>query len=329
MRRRPSAVRSLAAVALCLGVAAGPVACAPFARDPSPRYRAAVRPALVRVVTEEAVVAHGHVEEVVRLTDAAGLETTLLVKRPSPSSGGAPGRAPLVLLLGGHHAGREAGRVIPDTRRMVVAALSYPYRGTHRPRGVGDVLRIAPAVRRASLETPLAIRLALDWLLAQPWVDPTRVEGIGASLGTPYMTVAAATDPRIGRLWAVHGAGRPRALLAHNARPFVPTRPLRALAAAAADALVAGPRLAPERWIGAVAPREVVLLNATDDERLPRPAIEALHDAARAPKSVIWLPGPHVQRNRPEVVRALLDTVLARMQTPPRRAATAAGGQAP
>jgi dienelactone hydrolase len=180
-----------------------------------------------------------------------------------------------VLILGGHHAGRDAARVIPDTRGHVVAALAYPYRGTHKPRGTLEVLRIAPAVRRASVETPLAVRLALDWLLAQPWVDTTRVEAVGASLGVPFMSVAAATDLRITRLWAVHGAGRSRDLLAHNARPFVPTRPLRALAARAADALVAGERLTAERWIGRVAPRPVVLINAEEDERLPRPAILA------------------------------------------------------
>ncbi len=310
---RPRAAHLVPLVAL---LAAG---CA--LRDPTPRYLAPARPPLVRVVTEEAVLAAGHVEEVVRLRDSAGLEVSLLVKRPAPVAGQAPPRGGLVLLLGGHHAGREAGRVIPDTRGYVVAALAYPYRGTHRPAGLLDVVRIAPAVRRASLDTPLAVRLALDWLLAQPWVDPTRVEAVGASLGVPYMTVAAATDARITRLWAVHGAGRSRLLIDHNARPYVPTAPLRRLAAAAADALVAGPRLTPERWVGRVAPRPFVMLNATDDERLPRPAILALWEAAREPRELVWMPGPHVQRNRPEVVKALLDAVLVRMERPTAGAA--------
>ena len=302
-----------------LPLAAVPVlaaACAPFARDPTPRYLGPTRAPLARVITEEAVVVDGHVEEVVRLVDAAGLETTLLVKRPAPTAARPHPRGPLVLILGGHHAGRDAARIIPDTRGRVVAALAYPYRGTHRPAGIGEVLAVAPAVRRAAIATPLAVRLALDWLLVQPWVDPRQVEGVGASLGVPFMTVAAATDARITRLWAVHGAGRSRMLLAHNARPYVRTRPLRELVAHAADALVAGPRLTAERWIGAVAPRPVVLVNAASDERLPRPAIRALWEAAREPKAMVWMPGPHVQRNRPAVVRALLDTVLARMETP-------------
>ncbi|MCU0625979.1 MAG: hypothetical protein MUF21_05760, partial [Gemmatimonadaceae bacterium] len=54
-------------------------------------------------------------------------------------------------------------------------------------------------------------------------------EGVGASLGTPFMTVAAALDPRITRLWSVHGAGDTRALLEHNSRKAVP-EPLRPLA---------------------------------------------------------------------------------------------------
>jgi len=325
LRTARGALAALAAPLLAPLLAA---ACAPLARDPTPRYLAPVRPPLVRVVTEEAVVVGGHVEEVVRLRDAAGLETTLLVKRPAPTAAVPQPRGPLVLLLGGHHAGRDAARIIPDTHGHVVAALSYPYRGTHRPQGASGVLRIAPAVRRASIETPLAVRLAIDWLVVQPWVDAAQVEAVGASLGVPFMSVAAATDHRITRLWAVHGAGRSRDLLAHNARPFVPSRPLQALAARAADALVAGPRLTAERWIGQVAPRPVVMINAEEDERLPRDAVLALWDAAHEPRTLVWMPGPHVQRNRPEVVQALLATVLERMAAPPVPRATPAAERA-
>jgi dienelactone hydrolase len=322
---RVAAAALRAARVLALPVVSALGACAPLARDPTPRYLAPARPPLARVITEEATVVDGHVEEVVRLRDAAGLEATLLVKRPAPTTAVPRPRGPLVLILGGHHAGRDAARVIPDTRGHVVAALSYPYRGTHRPRGAGGMLRVAPAVRRAAIETPLAVRLALDWLVVQPWVDAAQVEAVGASLGVPFMSVAAATDRRITRLWAVHGAGRSRALLAHNARPFVAAPPLRGLAARAADALVAGPRLTAERWIGQVAPRPVVLINAEEDERLPRDAVLALWDAAREPRTLVWMPGPHVQRNRPEVIQALLAEVLQRMAAPPvPRAAPAA-----
>lgn len=300
-----------------LGAALGALAllagCRPLARDPSPRYLRPA-PAVRAVAADSATREGGALVQAVRLTAADGLAVELLVKRPAPPPG-APdtARAPLVLILGGRDTGRRAARLVPDTRGYVVAALGYPYDGPPRPRGVWGALRAAPAVRRASVRTPTAVHVALDWLLAQPYVDPRRVEAVGASLGVPYMTVAAATDPRVTRLWAVHGGGRSRELLTRNAAGAVPTRPLRWLAGHAADALVAGPRLAPERWVARVSPRPFVMINAEADERIPRRAVLALYDAARGPKTLVWMPGGHVQPTRPAVVRALLDTVFARL----------------
>jgi fermentation-respiration switch protein FrsA (DUF1100 family) len=127
------------------------------------------------------------------------------------------------------------------------------------------------------------------------------------------MTVAAATDPRITRLWSVHGSGDLHRLLAHNMRPLVRFRPARALAVEAAYLIGAGRWLTPERWIARVSPRPFVMINATEDERVPREAVMALYEAAREPKTLVWMPGKHVQRSRPEVTRALVDAVLARM----------------
>jgi hypothetical protein len=298
-------MRPFAALAL-IPLATG---CAPaLLRDPTTPYAAPGAP-IASVVIGRADTVAGHLVEPVTVRATNGLTVEMLVKRPIA----APGvRAPLVLLLGGHHAGRSAAQYIPDTRGRAVAALSYPYAGPMKLSPLG-ALRAAPAIRRALLDTPQAIRLALDWLITEPWVDTTRVEGVGASLGVPFMTVAAATDRRITRLWAVHGAGDTHALLAHNMRPLVPFAPARKLAVEAAHAIGAGRWLTPERWVARVSPRPFVMINATDDERIPRGAVMALYDAAREPKTLVWMPGKHVQRSRPEVTRALVSAVLERM----------------
>jgi dienelactone hydrolase len=218
-----------------------------------------------------------------------------------------------VLILGGHQRGRDAARLVPDARGYVVAAMSYPYRGPDRRLSPLALLRRAPEIREAAFATPTAIQLALDWLLAQPYVDTTRVEAVGASLGAPFMAVAAANDRRVTRLWLVHAAGLHWELLEHNTRPLIRRRPVRATANRAVYTYMAGRRFSPDVWVGRVAPRPVVMINALDDERLPRRAVLALHDSARAPKRVVWLPGKHVQGNRPDVVRALVATVLAEM----------------
>ena len=298
--------RRAAVAALPLLLVAG---CLPFGRPASARFTRAPAP-VAAVRLDSVTLEGGQIVQPVHLRDARGLAVDLLVKRPLATDSGA--RRPLVLLLGGHHAGRDAARLIPDTRGHVVVALSYPYAGPHKV-GFFGALRAAPAIRGAVFDTPPAIRLALDWLLAQPWADSTRVEGIGASLGTPFMTVAAALDPRITRLWSVHGAGDNYRLLAHGTRAYVKLKPARSLAVRSAAALVAARDLDADKWVARVAPRPFVMINATEDERLPREAIDKLWTAAREPKEIVWLPGKHVQRNRPEIVRALLDTVLARM----------------
>lgn len=318
-RGRPPVLGATLALALALALGG----CAPFARPAATRFTAPPA-ALAEVRLDSVTVEAGHLVQPVRLRDARGLVVDLLVKRPAPPPGGPAPRVPLVLLLGGHHAGRDAARVVPDTRGMAVVALSYPYRGKQRLSAFGAV-RAAPAIRRAVLDTPPSVRLALDWLWAQPWADTTRVEGVGASLGTPFMTVVAALDPRIGRLWSVHGAGDNVRLLSHNTRRFVRLKPLRSLAVHAAAALVAARDLDADRWIGRVSPRPVVLINATEDERLPRAAVDRLHAAAGEPRAIAWTPGAHVQRNRPEVVRALITEVLTRMAASPPAPVSSAG----
>jgi dienelactone hydrolase len=319
------AARVPAAAAL---VAAG--GCAALTPNPMPRY-ARPRPAIVEARLDSVTREGTDLVQPVRLRAADGAVVDLLVKRPAPPPAAADGApaprpAPLVLILGGHQAGREAARLIPETRGYAIVAMSYPYQGDRRLSPVG-LLRRAPAIRRAAFATPTAIQLALDWLLAQPWVDTARVEGMGASLGVPFMTVAAANDPRITRLWLVYGAGQHYRLLSHNTRPLIGAKPLRAVAKQAVFTYMAGRHFSPDVWVGRVAPRPVVMINALDDERLPRESILALYDSARAPKQLIWLPGKHIQRNRPDVVRALVATVLATMErTPLPEAAVPAGG---
>jgi dienelactone hydrolase len=283
-------------------------------RDPAPRF-AARRSALVSADTTPADTLEGHEIQSVRLTASSGLAFDLLLKRPPrawrDSVRAAGGRLPVVLLIGGHATGRDAVRLIPDTRGTVVAAMSYPYAGNHKPKGL-EVVGLVPQIRDAVLDTPPAIQLAMDWLLAQPDVDSSRAEGVGVSLGAPFMVMAGAMDPRITRVWAIHGSAGSYEPLAHNLRRTIPFAPARAAVAGLAAALIQGPRLAPERWAPRIAPREFVMVNATDDEQMPRDLVDRLYGSARDPKSMVWVPGGHV-RAKPEIVHPLVELVLARV----------------
>jgi dienelactone hydrolase len=221
------------------------------------------------------------------------------------------------LVLGGHERGRGAAALIGDTRGAIFASLEYPFDGDHRAKGFA-VLAQVPAIRRALFDTPPAVQLALDYLLARPDVDPDRVELVGASFGTPFATIAAARDPRITRLWLAHGGGDVWSLIDLGLQKEIGNRFLRWPVSHLAYTLANGPNFTPEKWIARVAPRPVVMLNATEDEKIPRRTVEVLYAAAGEPKELVWMPGLHMQGSRPDVLRQLIDAVMERTDLTPK-----------
>ena len=256
---------------------------------------------------------HPHRVEHVALRAASGLDVELAIKWSQELGGTCqPGAGrSAVILLGGHRTGRNAVHLIDDTRGIAVAALSYPFDGNHRVKGLA-IVREVPAIRRAVLDTPAAVMLAVDYLAGLACIDPARIEVVGVSLGAPFAVIAGAMDSRISRVWAVHGAGGIYAPLEFNLRRQFGSRAGSVPVAALGSVLLSGERLAPERWAPQIAPRPLVMINALDDERIPRHSVERLYRSAADPKEMIWLPGQHV-RSEAEVVRPLIDLVLTRI----------------
>ena len=275
-------------------------------RDPRPHFVA--RRSTLAAAVEESSMENGYVLTSVRLTATSGLAVDLLVRRAQSDTGR---RLPLALILGGHNTGRNAARLVGNTRGAVVAALSYPFAGNPRPDAI-TFLRDIPRIRGAFLDTPPAIMLALDYLLARDDVDSARVEAAGVSLGVPFITIAGALDHRFTRVWAIHGSGGSYRPLEQNMRGTISFAPLRFIAASIANVIIAGPRLDPARWASRIAPRPFIMVNADTDERLPRSTIEALYRSAREPKELVWMPGGHVHADSATVTR-LVAIVMERM----------------
>lgn len=308
-RRRYRIRRAAAAIAASL-LAAGMVGAAWLLRDPTPGMLER-RSSLIHVAEGDPVEADSHTVQVVRLRAASGLTVDLTVKRHVADS---VGRYPLALILGGHRTGKDAVRLLENTRGVVVTAVSYPYTGDPRPYAA-QLARDIPKIRRAFLDTPPALMLALDYVLSRDDVDASRAEAIGVSLGAPFIVIAGALDPRISRIWVVHGSGGSFAPLQHNMREHIPFAPLRYAAAGLTNLIISGPRLAPERWVGKATDRSFVMINALDDQRMPPAAVRSLFAAAGEPKEMIWMPGGHV-RSVTEAVKPLVDTVMARIAGP-------------
>ena len=252
---------------------------------------------------EGKVVAH-HRISYRRLRSSSGLEVSLALSRPRERN---ETPLPLVVMLGGFNTGRDAIDLIGDPGPAYVAALSYPYEGERRIKGAMAWAKALRGVRLAAHDTPAALMLSLDYLLEQPGVDSGRVELVGVSLGGFFAAVSGALDERFSRVWCVHsGAGYPE-LLEGALKTKVPNAFLRPLVGFG-DLLVR--RLDPEDYVARIAPRELVLINAKGDERIPQAAAERLFAAAVEPKRQIWLPTSHIDPSREKVIQDLAQRVL-------------------
>ena len=276
-------------------------------RDPRPRFETR-RSSLASVVESAPVIDGPSSFQDVTLTATSGLQVRLNVRRQVADSGRI---LPGVVILGGHVTGATAAKLVGEAPGIAVAAVSYPFSGNPKP-GTATFLREIPKIRGAFLDTPPALMLVMDYLYRRSDVDTTRIEAVGVSLGAPFVTIAGALDARFTRVWALHGSGGSYAPLEASMRRTIGFGPLRALAATVANVLISGPRLAPEKWAGQIAPRPFVMVNATDDERLPRESVEALYAGAAEPKELIWMSGRHIHADA-ETIQRLVQIVMARV----------------
>lgn len=244
-----------------------------------------------------------------RLHSTSGFGVGLALRIPDEPL---PGR-PLAVMLVGNKTGETAATLVADTAGVTVAVLGYPFEEIPH-RNIFAFAAALPSIQRGILYTPSAVLLALDYLLAREDLAPERIELVGVSFGAFLVAVPGALDPRVDRVWLVHGAVDVATVLEHGLEGRM-TWPWLRRSFAAFLASVAGERhLSPEIWVGRISPRPVILVNALEDRDMPPEAVAALHRAARPPAEIIWVEGDHVHPKRPESVEGLARLILRRVE---------------
>jgi len=251
------------------------------------------------------------ISESVQLESSTGLKVDMRVLRPIVETNET---LPLVLLLGGHGTGKDAVDLVGEPEDIAYAAIDYPYTGSQSLDGFFESLGAAPKIQRAFIDTPPALSLALSWALQQTWVDSSRVELVGVSLGVPFATVAGATDTRFTRLWLLHGGIDNVSWVAHAGRKNIDNETLRGIAARSALFFVYGNSFNTESWMQEIAPRPLIIVAACNDDYVPPEALEPLvgispNDAIE----IIWTSGLHIGPKRTHELRQLLDIVTGRI----------------
>ena len=192
------------------------------------------------------------------------------------------GPFPLVLLQHGaggskHSEYLDAARLPWVQRGVAVASIDFPLHGERVSAKLSEQLLgvTANSVRSAHSDTIALwsefsrqavadLGRALDALAELPTLDSKRVAYAGFSLGAILGALFCPIDPRP-----------------------------RAAALALGGAGIGPPDFDPAACIGGFAPRPLLLVNATRDERIPRAAAEALHASARDPKEIAWFDCGH------------------------------------
>ncbi len=258
--------------------------------------------AIASVRSEASASGNGQLAESVRLTSDSGLAVSFRVIRKAET--GAP--LTTLLILGGHRTGRDAVDLFGDVGQRAVVGVDYPYDGPDKVKGIVPVAKTLPEARRAILDTVPAVSLVIDWLAAQAWVDRQRIVIIGASLGVPFASAAAARDERIAAAILIHGAAESRIWLERQLQRRIGNRVLHYPLSVVLYWLAYGPVLDAGKHIAEISPRPVLVVGARNDERTPAGQAELLFELAHEPRRLRFTEGQHVQPNRTEIVDDLL-----------------------
>jgi hypothetical protein len=241
----------------------------------------------------------------VRLTSTTGIVATGQLLAP----GREPGTMPAVLLEDGREENSNViGRLPAEFGDVVVLALDYPADIPYEIQ-LRDVALHAGRLEHAAHTIPAIFILGAQYLAGRRDVDTTRVAIAATSFAVPFATIAAAVDQRFRNVALVYGAGDLSTVLAANLA--IKPSAMRGTVAWLATRPFAD--LGPERFAGAIAPRPIVMVNGVDDPQMPRPAVQALYDAAGQPKTLIWLRTGHLEPTDSALIRTLVDTALARL----------------
>lgn len=135
-----------------------------------------------------------------------------------------------------------------------------------------------------------ALISAIDWICARPDVDPTRIGGLGFSMGGFMLTQVAAHDLRVKAITLDSAPSDFDTFIALHYTRWGPLSAWPARWALRASDLFAVDRSA-VRLIGDISPRPILIIGQSDDFEIPLVMTRRLFDSAREPKSLWIIPG--------------------------------------
>jgi dienelactone hydrolase len=183
-------------------------------------------------------------------------------------------------------ASRMAGHAVYLARRgAVVVALDAPF-----ARRGGPPLRMTEADSAEQVQLIVDLQRAVDLLLARGDVDPARLAYVGNSYGGAMGALLAGVERRLKTFVLMVGDG---GLVAHVSGPDDEGFMGRLLRTRRERWLAAMRPIEPSLFVGLAPPASILFQNGRRDELVPVRDAEALHAAARPPRTVRWYDTGH------------------------------------
>ncbi len=248
----------------------------------------------------------------VRLNSTAGYGVRGHLRVPRAS-----GPWPSLIVIGGTNTGRMAAELVNPDSPYVILGLDYPWDGPTQLTWWQFLVRVL-AVRRAMLLTPSAVMLGVDYLETRPEVDSTGVVLVGASFGAQLITVVGALEERAGPVLVIYGGGDYRTILEANLN-LKPRWFSSAMARAGAWLL---DPIEPLHYAADVSPRPMIIINGSQDSRIPADCVNMLFEAARQPKQLIWLEEGHISSRDPAMLERVLQAAVQALENTGKSAGT-------
>jgi len=286
--------RSLLVLVALLVAVAGPLAAQPADDWESLRalydYDAA---APLDVATATVEDAGQFTVEALSFAGEGGERVPALLMRPRDAE-----RPPCALFLHGLGGDKSNARLVAALlapHGIAVMAIDAALHGDRAPRQ--EPAQQGPAQMELSPEfaatdgpmvrTVIDNRRAIDYISTREDVDAENVVLVGVSMGAILGSIVTAVDERVDAAALLVGGGGWETLLATSQHPAV--QHLR-------DAGDGGAleHIDPVNFVGHISPRPVLMVNGTLDTIIPRACAEALHEAAREPRQIVWYEGGHV-----------------------------------
>jgi len=245
------------------------------------------------------------------LRSSTGSRIRAMVRVPR---GGSP-PYPAVVLVGGMELGRRVAALKGlDTiaRYAIIVSPDYPIQvEAWSLEGLG-LLRAGPRLRSAAFDLVAQVGLQVDYLLTRRDVARDRVFLVGSSFGAPAVVIAGGVDSRPAAVIALYGGGDIGSLVTHvlqlGGRDTI--SPWQSAVAGRGLALLLVP-LEPTRYAARISPRPMLMVNGARDSLIPRSNVDALYEAARQPKEILWVGGEHVHPDETELIGAVSGWIAA------------------